>query len=1263
MHSVTLVDATDLVTWANRRDAQALLPQLLRRLVHATVKRVLRVGFPASEGVQLGGWDGIVAVEEGNAFVPDGTSAWELGANKDVKGKADNDYEKRHKDPRGVDPARSAFVFVTPRRWSGKNDWVAARQGEGVWREVHAYDADNLETWLELAPAVHIWLSILLGKHPESAMDLENFWADWSETTRPATTPEFVLSGRGEVVERVHAWLRDPSTPLALQAESRDEALAVFAAALEQLPPEEGVPNLSRAAVVRDLSAWHRLTTSDEPLILVQAFDSRDAIARATRTGHRVVVPLGRADSAAAATLTVPRLSREEAAKALVACGIAEDRAHDLAVLARRSLMSFRRKLALSPEVQRPEWARPSEAHPLLPAMLAGAWSDAMDGDRQTIATLAQAPYEEVSEILVRWSNESDPPIRHVGDTWFIVSKEDAWSLLSRYLTRDDLERFEEVAIDVLGTPDPRFDLPDDQQWMAGALGHAPRYSRSLREGLADTLAIMGAHGDTTPLSAGISAREYSTRIVRRLLECANADWRVWASLSHSHSLSLLAEAAPDAFLAAVEEGLAGQQPVLLNLFPERENQLFSSSPHTGLLWALETLAWSPDHLGHVGLVLAKLARLDPVEKLRNRPQNSLREIFLLWHPQTMATLEQRLHVLDAMLHREPEVAWRLLHQLLPEHHGVAHNTPTPRWREWAPDSPPRVMHGEYIRAVREVATLMLADAGGSGSRWQDLIEALSTLPVDQHEAIVERLANMDPKHLQPSDCAAIWDALRKLISKHRSFPDAGWALPRERVDRLEEIYRRFEPQELAARYGWLFGDSPALPEGREGDWGAHQEAVASARLDAVRAVHARAGLAGLLELIGRVKRSSDLGTTLGRSEFLESEEDKLLREHLGANDVGRTQFARGFVTGRVGSRGREWVEAKLADVTKVWSPAQRAELLACLPHDGRTWDLAEGADMETERRYWRLVYPYGIGDSGDVERAARKFLEHGRPYTAVELLALHATREHAPPAVLIADALERALQTSPQDDPPTNFFSHHVSELLDVLVASEGINENRIAALEWAFLPLLGMHERTPKLLHRELVRNPDFFAQIVALVFHAEGEEPREVSEEEQVRARHGYELLDSWRSVPGTADDGTISADTLRDWVQRARAVIAASGREAIGDEKIGRVLSGSPTGLDGAWPHPAVRDVIENVSSTALERGFEVGLYNSRGVVTKHPFEGGVQERQLADRYADFAAAVGDRWPRTAVMLRRIADGYRAEALREDQEAELREDLGR
>ncbi len=1257
MQSLMLVDGTDLMLWANRRDAQGMLPRVLRRLVHATTKQIVRIGFPAGDAVQLGGWDGVVVVQEGNAYVPGGTSVWEVSTRGDVKAKADEDYAKRCKDPLGVETTDATFVSLTARRWGGKTQWVASRQSEGIWREVRAYDADDLEAWLGLAPAVHIWLSILLGKQPEGAMDLASFWADWSETTHPAVTPEFLLSGRAEVAREVQTWLRDPMGAIALQAESREEALAVFAASLHQLPPEELVMHVSRAVVVRDPTAWFRLTALEPALLLIPRFSDPDAVARAVRAGHRVVVPLGRADSPFATTLKIPRLAGEDAAKALVSAGTPEKPSRELAALARRGLASFRRKLAIRPEVQQPEWARPAEGPALVAIMLAGEWTDTNEADRLAVSTLAGAPYEKVSDTLVRWSNEADPPVRRVGDTWFLVSKEDAWALLARYLTRDHLSRLEQVAGSVLGIPDPRFDLPPDRRWMAAVLMPARGTSQRIRKGIADSLAIMGARGHGVVVSGGVSASDCAARIVRRLLEAANNDWRVWASLSYF--LPLLAESAPDVFLEATEIAVRGQNPVLLKLFMDKEDTFHASSEHTGVLWALERLAWSPDYLGRAGFILARLCKL-ACGTVANQPQDSLRRIFLIWLPQTTATLEQRLRVVDMIRDREPQVAAELLHKLLPRSHDSSHPTSQPQWREWAPESAPGVTDAERDAAVAEVVTRLLDDAGKDPAHWPHLIEALHRVPLHHRDAIVDRLAALDPSELKAAERDALCRSLRNLISRQRSYPNARWSLPLGIVDHLEEIYRGLEPHDLARRYAWLFCESPHLLEGRNTDFQAAQEALAKARLGAVASIHAQAGFPGLLELTQVVTEPYQLGVTLGQSQLLGDREDEVLSQHLASKDNTLAQFARGFSLGRAFSRGGAWVQEKLASMTLPLSSAQRAQLLCCLSPDERAWTIAEQLGVETEEQYWRAVQPYGIGNSG-VERAVQKLLQYGRPFSAVMLLAFTLDRKKAVPSVLVAHALECALKGDPKADPPENTFSYHVGELLDLLVESADIEQSRVASLEWAFLPLLGRDERAPKLLQIELGQSPEFFTELLALVFRAESEEPRQLSPDEQARVHNARDLLTSWRTVPGAQEGGVVEAETLRAWVMRARQLAGESGRGPIGDEMIGQVLSGAPPGADGAWPHEAVRDVIETTASADLELGLVIGVHNSRGMVSRGLYDGGAQERELAQRYAASAALVCDRWPRTAAVLRRIADGYSTEGKREDQEAELRQDL--
>jgi DNA-binding transcriptional ArsR family regulator len=1248
----TLVDATDLEAWADRRDSQSLLPILVRRLLLASGNQIKKISFRSGEGVQLAGCDGTVLSEGATAFVPQGSSVWELGTAADVRKKLNGDYRKRTQNPEGIDPAQTTFVFVVPRRWPAKATWAAERNAEGYWKDVRVFDADDLQCWLEGEPAVHVWVSMLIGTHVDGAADLETFWADWSNATDPAISVDFLLSGRRELATELQKWFASPlSNTLALQAESADEALAVLAASILELPDEQRLAILGRTLVVDTASAWNTLALMKDPLFLIMRFNDDRAIGRATRNGHRVLIPLGGEDGADSSKL-VPRLARRDAESALRAAGIEQERAAQLAELARRSVTTFRRKLAIRPEVQRPLWSSDGEGRNLIPALLAGSWNNQASADREILARFARREYEQLQDTLNRWVHTSDPPVRRLGDLWQLVSKEDAWDQLGHNLRQEDLDRFREAALDVLGVSDPKFDLPGDERWLAAARGTARRHSPALCAGIAESLAIMGSRRESIRISGSITLRQVASSIVRELFTRANRDWRIWASIARF--LPLLAESAPDDFLGGVESGLAGDTPPIMALFVEQPSPIFSSSEHTGLLWALETVAWSSDFLGRATMVLAQLARRDPGGRLANRPEESLRAIFLTWLPQTSAPIEERLRVIDRLRQRESDVGWTLMRQMLPESYSIGHPTAKPRWREWALDIN-QVTRREVYFVTKEVLQRMLEDVGSAGRRWENLIAALPSLPPDQYQLVVDRLASLDPAHLDPADQTTIWNGLRQLLSRHRSFPDADWSLPMDRLEILAPTFDRLRPRETLAQFGWLFADRVQLPEGVEQDFRRQDLAVAAARLAAIQTIYNDSGLSGVVALIERVERPFFVGVTLGGGALADANEDGLLQQYLAAEVPSMAEFARGFVAERYRVRGFSWARARVEAAASTWSATQRGTFLACLPHQSATWDLVERNDPETQRQYWRMIHPWGL-DNTERERVARKLLEHDRPYTAINILSMGVRQTNDIPATIIVKALELAIGTDPKTDGVSPSFSFEVSKLLNHLKPGDGIDESQIARLEWLYLPLLRF-DRSPQQLHRELSREPEFFAEVISIVYHAEGEEPREVTDEQRAQARRGHILLESWRTLPGSSPAGEINSEELRNWVRRARELTQEKGRGKIADQTIGKMLSAGPAGTDGLWPGEPVRELIEDLASADLELGFEIGVYNSRGVVTKNLAEGGEQERQLTKRFEKTAEPLSSRWPRTAAMLRRLADTYRVQSRHEDDQSEL------
>ena len=69
-------DPSDISNWADLPDANHQLPELIRRLILATVPQLSRLDIPSGSAVWQEGWDGLLTATTGNAWVPDCASAW-----------------------------------------------------------------------------------------------------------------------------------------------------------------------------------------------------------------------------------------------------------------------------------------------------------------------------------------------------------------------------------------------------------------------------------------------------------------------------------------------------------------------------------------------------------------------------------------------------------------------------------------------------------------------------------------------------------------------------------------------------------------------------------------------------------------------------------------------------------------------------------------------------------------------------------------------------------------------------------------------------------------------------------------------------------------------------------------------------------------------------------------------------------------------------------------------------------------------------------
>lgn len=203
--------------------------------------------------------------------------------------------------------------------------------------------------------------------------------------------------------------------------------------------------------------------------------------------------------------------------------------------------------------------------------------------------------------------------------------------------------------------------------------------------------------------------------------------------------------------------------------------------------------------------------------------------------------------MLDALRKYEPQVAWRLLIALLPEHIGTVVRTHDVKWRDWEPDVRPEVTPPELIEATTAVLERLLADVQADPHRWCDLIAHADNLFIEQRQMLLKRMDELDPSVFSATDRSIICDCLRKTTLRHREFADAAWAMPMADVERLEAIYTRLEPEDLIARHGWLFSNRVSVLEMRPSTWEQGINVVAEFRHDALQEILTVHGWEGVL--------------------------------------------------------------------------------------------------------------------------------------------------------------------------------------------------------------------------------------------------------------------------------------------------------------------------------------------------------------------------------------------------------------------------------
>ena len=1257
--SVLTIKAREIGDWAGRIESRQELGALVRRLVNSTGRDLSKVDFSAHDDAERRGWDGMVVASAPTPWIPEGESGWELSCNARPRDKANRDFARRTKSVPPRERKACTFVFLTPRDWPGKTAWANEQTRLGFWKDVRAYDASDLEQWIEQSVPVQIWLAERLGRPVAGYRSLSGFWTRWASAAEPALSPQLFAPAVERHSVRFRAWIEEsPGRPFTIAADSGDEAVAFLVCLMGQENGDNGAGD--RGIVFDTPDALHRLASA-APGAFVAVSGNRDverALSGFYRNIHCVVPrPRNSVDvTGPPADVVLELPGYEDFRNALEAMGIRRGRSERLALESARSPTILRRLLAVMPAGREPDWGRDRETTgKVIPAAMIGAWHAASGADREIVSDLADADYEDLESGVADMLRLDDPPLWSIGQYRGVVSRLDALFATAPFITQAHLDRVFFVAEYVLSESGPALELPERERWLAPVHRKLRDHSNALRHGLLQTLILLSEYGGRLfDERCGGDVERRVSDLVRKLLFPLDMP----KLLSFEADLPALAEAAPQALLEVIEDDLRRDESAVLDLMKPVNSGIFGiGRSRARILSALECLAWVPEYFPRVVEILARLSYRNIDDNRSATPKSTLRSLFRFWMPDTDAAIEQRMRALDGLLVRHPDIGWwvSLCVARRPRKDKITPRCYRPQWRgDRSHPGRPATLDQDH-RLVRKARNICLNWPMHTEKTLGDLVEGLEELDDPARQAVCDLLDRWVDEPQSDQAKGSLRERIRR-CAYTRGFRASAT------VGRIRRAMTKLAPEDLVVRHRWLFASGSPRDGIDDADSTLDRitHRIHVQRQDALRTIWRERGFDGLNELCrhGNATRivgslmPEILGETQEATPFVRWCLDKMAED--GANRY--ESCLESFMSSKTGA---DSLPALIDEVGRSHGESGRLRLLVSMPYR-KAWELLEAESDAFRSAYWeKAEFGSGRYPAGDIHELVDRLLEAGRPIAALQAVspdwdAVETSR------------LTKLLHALAGVGAPFHWlYGSRIPDMFKSLDRRADVTIEEKAKIEFVFLRVLDGSEYGMPNLARQIMSSPAWYAEAVIRASNrADGrEDPPELriddTEQHGDMTKAACDLLQWVHRIPGTDAHGVVDAEKLTAWLAEVRALCARYGRAEVGDLSIGELLSRdrAPSDDDGQWPCQAVCEALQWMSCGDVDEGFIIGTYNARRVVMRPVGEGGDQERAFAAKYRGWAQQIAYEYPHVGGILERIAERYDHDARWRDTDANL------
>ena len=1218
-------DALNNWTEQNPQKAEGLIPELVAKLILASCANIKQFYFPYGTSVNYPGYDGKVQSDGFSAFVPPGVSVWEVGTNKNTLAKFNEDYKKRTEAPEGVTTIDTSFIFVTPRKWNNKKtiyDVEDECNKQGIWEKVIILDAGKLALWLEKCPPVAAWLANEMGQPIFDVSTLHEYWQKKYKASGQRLSSQFFVYHRKPIISEIQAKiLNGTSSEILVNADSSEEALLTIAAEAEVLMQNDtsDILSLSRKGFVERcliINSKERLFTIDNQftnIILIPTFPLRASSLEEIK--NPVILLSGKGNYPSSMyeqgkVVSIPKRSIHDFSEALENLGYLPNEAYQLANDCKASFPAYFRLIAESPSAKIPEWMSNTNISDLIPALLAGEWNGQNESDKRILSKIAGTNYDEYIERIETYLHGDDVPIFTVDEHFACKNVSEMWKLLFDTVGEKEvvLNRFYGAVIDVLTTPDIRYQTNNGWNAKQREEYYANTCSDNLKKGLIRSLALLMENASKRQEEQAFSIEGKCERTVKNLFAKIHSEG-LWFSICQY--IPALMEVDPQVLLHVFEDELKHDESELWKLLQDSSYYIYVLR---GLEIALRVRAYAKQSISLLSLIAEK----DIKYHYANTPLRTLHNYFCLWMPQGALRWRERQSLLKWMIEKYHGVVTKLFRLLL-QTGNVVEDLAIFEWRKHDV-----IQETECERKdidVSWVCNLYLEHLQPRAEEWEFVISSIGVFSAEEYETkLREQISNF-----------TVLDRLYLIEKIHSTIDRINYKVKAEKVEieGLIELVRKLEEFEKLIFPGEL---SCYRPYFENGHWA----------INLSKGEEQDRNVRFILDLLPMADGNDNA--------YAKAISEIDMRHVWDWNILDKVKRVRPSVAAEI---IRIFYERKgMALFDEIRSSRSAEELgwaLSCVLMTKRITEYVKSLkEDECLKSYWKNVSFNVINDVGDknwVNECVEQMLFCNRPATLINELAYVDWCEPK----LVVEILRAAWTFYAEADKNgignVQISGHAVESFFDKLLSSENLSLDDVALLEVLYLHAFAPN-RPLTFFTRKIYDDPKWYIELLCLTYCRKKLNYSELSQTDYPNlpglVNLAFERVNGLPGMDGVT--GRVNAAILKKWVDEIEGLAEKYQCTRVNDTVLGKILSQSPVGADGIWPTDIVCEILEEHHSEDIKRGFICGKVNQRCVY----FVTYGEESRLAKDYDSYAEKLEALYPYTAEIVRCLGKSYKAQA---------------